>query len=90
MADFTLTQDTMVFETIWEYRNDEHIIIVQPVTALTYNYEIHDLRGNPIQSEWTSNGVTASELVSQLETFLGENVNFPVSVKGETPTPEEG
>ena len=88
MADFTLTQDTMVFETIWEYRNDEHIIIVQPVTALTYNYQIHDLRGNPIQSKWTCDGVTANDLVSHLETFLGETVNFPISVKGETPTPE--
>tara|TARA_R100001460_G_scaffold32550_1_gene63880 strand:+ start:40 stop:306 length:267 start_codon:yes stop_codon:yes gene_type:complete len=88
MADFTLMQDTMVFETIWEYRNDEHIIIVQPVTTLTYNYQIHDLRGNPIQSKWTNDGVTALELVAQLQTFLGETVNFPVSVKGETPTPE--
>ena len=88
MADFTFLQNTEAFETIWEYRNDDNIIIVQPVTALTYNYQIHDLRGNPIQSKWTSDGVTANDLVSQLETFLGETVNFPISVKGETPTPE--
>ena len=53
MADFILTQDTEQFETIWEYRNDNHIIIVQPVTALTYNYQIHDVRGNPVQTNQT-------------------------------------
>tara|TARA_X000001388_G_scaffold55580_1_gene40944 strand:- start:33 stop:299 length:267 start_codon:yes stop_codon:yes gene_type:complete len=88
MADFILTQDTEQFETIWEYRNDNHIIIVQPVTALTYNYQIHDVRGNPVQTKWSTDGVTASTLVSDLGTFLDETVSFPISVKGETPTPE--
>ena len=88
MADFTFLQNTEAFETIWEYRNDTNIIIVQPVTALTYNYQIHDVRGNPVQTKWSTDGVTASTLVSDLETFLGETVSFPISVKGETPTPE--
>jgi|TARA_R100000030_G_C3245200_1_gene121619 hypothetical protein len=90
MADFTFLQNTEAFETIWEYRNDTNIIIVQPVTLLTYNYQINDSNGIAVQTEWSTNGVTADELVSQLETFLGETVNFPASVKGETPTPEEG
>ena len=73
MAEFTLTQDTMVFETIWEYRNDEHIIIVQPVTLLTYNYQINDSNGIAVQTKWSTDGVTADELVSQLEKFYIEN-----------------
>jgi hypothetical protein len=84
MADFTLKQNEEAFETIWEYQNDTHVIIVAPVTLLTYNYSIYDLRGEPLQEDV---GKTATELVSALETFLGETVDFPESVKGETPTP---
>ena len=82
---FTFLQDSSVFETIWEFTHNNNKIHVSPISNITYNYTISEpSMGSVIQS-----GIdfTASQLVTALETYIGESVSFPVSIKGNTPTP---
>jgi|10_taG_2_1085330.scaffolds.fasta_scaffold39187_4 hypothetical protein len=82
---FTFLQDSSVFETIWESTHNNNKIHVSPTSNVTYNYTISEPSiGSVIQS---GIDLTASQLVTALETYIGESVSFPVSIKGNTPTP---